>query len=335
MKKSLLKLISLIIFPLFSFGLTKSFTIKIPENVFEKNGNIYIEYSDKSSVRITDLKEDNSPQLSNDKKFIVFLRKIDLLNKPSEENLDARYPIQIIYYDIAFKSERVLAKSCYSVNQIADKYSTTTVEDEDKVLCSFTNPKISLDNKRVYFESFNGIGGSSGTTNYISLETNEIHYFAYGHLESIEKDGNLKLIIAKIEMKDGVSQGRQWKTWLYDQKGNPIKIIDSDAYGYNSPQLVTSVQLVNKFKMNERIANLLYLNKIVDISGLVVDLRKDRTGKYTITLKSNDSHSNVFATLMDKQISEGIINKYVVIRGTVTGFLSDVVINNATLIKVN
>ena len=336
MNKTLLKVLVVLLIPLLTNCIVSANYLKLVEGVFEKNGNIYISYNDNSSSRITDLKADNSPQLSCNKKFIVFLRKVvDVAIKPSEDNLDARYPILLIYYDISSKMEKILAKSCTSVMQIADKYSSTTIEDGDKVLCDFTNPIISLDNKRVYFESFSGITGNH-SIDYVDLSTLELHYFTYGHLVSIEPDGNFKIVITKVEIVNGVSQGRQWKTWLYDKHGKPIRIIEDDSYGNNPLEKVTAEEIVMYYQINEKRANKRFLNKVTDITGVVLEAKKDISGKYTLTLKSNDKYSSVFCSLSDKQKTfSSLQNKSITIRGTVTGFLSDVVVNNGIIIKVN
>ena len=72
---------------------------------------------------------------------------------------------------------------------------------------------------------------------------------------------------------------------------------------------------------------------MAEISGEVVEAKKDQTGKPTVTLKSDDSFSNVFVTLRgDKQL-EVKGGATITIRGVVTGFLSDVVINDGIVVK--
>ncbi len=97
--------------------------------------------------------------------------------------------------------------------------------------------------------------------------------------------------------------------------------------------VVSAKDIVKEFQTNESASNTKYLNKVAEISGEVLEAKKDQTGKPTVTLKSDDSFSNVFVTLRgDKQL-EVKGGATITIRGVVTGFLSDVVINDGIVVK--
>ena len=97
--------------------------------------------------------------------------------------------------------------------------------------------------------------------------------------------------------------------------------------------VVNAKDIVKEFQTNETASNTKYLNKVAEITGEVLEAKKDQTGKPTVTLKSDDSFSNVFVTLRgDKQL-EVKGGSTITIRGVVTGFLSDVVINDGIVIK--
>ena len=97
--------------------------------------------------------------------------------------------------------------------------------------------------------------------------------------------------------------------------------------------VVGAKDIVKEFQTNESASNTKYLNKVAEISGEVIEAKKDQTGKPTVTLKSDDSFSNVFVTLRgDKQL-EVKGGATITIRGVVTGFLSDVVINDGIVVK--
>jgi len=93
---------------------------------------------------------------------------------------------------------------------------------------------------------------------------------------------------------------------------------------------VTSVQIVKAFQANENTANNLYLNKALEITGQVAEVKKDQAGNTTVTLRSDDPFVFVLCTLK-KQI---VVNsgQTVKIKGICTGFLSDVVINDAYVV---
>ncbi len=95
---------------------------------------------------------------------------------------------------------------------------------------------------------------------------------------------------------------------------------------------ITAVQIVKDFTANEDSANKVYLNKAIAITGQVIDSKKNQDGKPTVTLKSDDSFSNIYCTLKDDvgQIQGG---STITVKGICTGFLSDVVIIDAIIVK--
>ena len=96
--------------------------------------------------------------------------------------------------------------------------------------------------------------------------------------------------------------------------------------------ITTSKELVKEFQNNEAASNAKYLNKAVEITGEVLEVKKDQTGNNTLLLKSDDALSNVFVTLKgsDQKIVAG---STITVKGICTGFLSDVVIIDAVFIK--
>lgn len=96
--------------------------------------------------------------------------------------------------------------------------------------------------------------------------------------------------------------------------------------------VTTSKDLVKAFQTNEANANTIYLNKAVQITGEVGEVKKDQTGKITIMIKSDDAFANVFVTLKDG-IEQPITGTTVTVKGICTGFLSDVVIIDAIIVK--
>ena len=96
--------------------------------------------------------------------------------------------------------------------------------------------------------------------------------------------------------------------------------------------VLSAVDLVKAYQNNEIAANAQYLNKAMEITGVVLDTKKDQAGNTTITLQSADPFSSVFCTLTTSgQIpANGNIVK---VKGVCNGYLSDVVINEAVLLK--
>ena len=97
--------------------------------------------------------------------------------------------------------------------------------------------------------------------------------------------------------------------------------------------VITAKDIVKEFQSNEAEANKKYLNKAVEITGEVVECKKDQEGHPTVTLKSDDAFSNVQVTLKgDKQL-EAKGGSTITIKGIVNGNLSDVIIIEAVVTK--
>jgi len=123
-----------------------------------------------------------------------------------------------------------------------------------------------------------------------------------------------------------------------------VLIIAGGIVGYfmwNKPQrnveneqgiLVTSAQLVKEFQANEAEANKKYLDKAIQVSGPITEVKSNQEGKQTITLASEDAFTGVFCTL--KTSSTGLnAGTAVTIKGICSGMLSDVRLREAVVVK--
>ena len=93
--------------------------------------------------------------------------------------------------------------------------------------------------------------------------------------------------------------------------------------------VVTASQIVKEYESNEKSANTKYLNKAIEVKGVVEKKEKDQAGNTTLTLKSGDQFANIFCTL--KSGAPAVADSVVVVKGVCTGFLSDVVLNDAVI----
>ena len=136
-----------------------------------------------------------------------------------------------------------------------------------------------------------------------------------------------KKIILGVLLIGALSLIGVWYFVFYRPTHHVRDIANEDAI------VVSAKDIVKEFQTNESTSNTKYLNKVAEITGEVVEAKKDQTGKPTVTLKSDDSFSNVFVTLRgDKQLDvKG--GATITIRGVVTGFLSDVVVNDGIVTK--
>ena len=97
--------------------------------------------------------------------------------------------------------------------------------------------------------------------------------------------------------------------------------------------LIIADDLTKQYADNETNANATYLNKVLLIKGVLLDTATNQQGKPTVTIGNPLSLSNVYITLNERPNYKLIINDSIEIKGVCTGLLSDVIINEAQVIK--
>lgn len=96
---------------------------------------------------------------------------------------------------------------------------------------------------------------------------------------------------------------------------------------------IEAVALVKAFQENETEANKNYLDKVLLISGSVSATDQTQTGERTLTLSSDDPFAGVMVTLDSTEAAAINMNDKVTVKGFCKGFLSDVVITSAVIVK--
>ncbi|MGZ3835594.1 MAG: OB-fold protein, partial [Mucilaginibacter sp.] len=61
--------------------------------------------------------------------------------------------------------------------------------------------------------------------------------------------------------------------------------------------VITAALIVKDYEANEKTANASFLNKAVELKGVILKKAKDQAGNTTVTLKSGDPFANIFCTL--------------------------------------
>ena len=95
--------------------------------------------------------------------------------------------------------------------------------------------------------------------------------------------------------------------------------------------VITSDSLVAKYQADEKLANSLYLNKAVVVTGILLSIDKNQEGKTTLVIGRSDSFSNVSVTLTNNAPISQKVGTPITIKGLCTGALSDVVITDAAV----
>jgi len=94
---------------------------------------------------------------------------------------------------------------------------------------------------------------------------------------------------------------------------------------------ITSDSLVAKYQADEKLANSLYLNKAVVVTGVILSIDKNQEGKTTLVIGRSDSFSNVSVTMSSDASIAQKVGESITIKGLCTGALSDVVITDGVV----
>lgn len=92
--------------------------------------------------------------------------------------------------------------------------------------------------------------------------------------------------------------------------------------------VITADSLVAKYQADEKLANSLYLNKAVVVTGNLLSIDKNQEGKTTLVIGRSDSFSNVSITMSSNLPIAQKVGESITIKGLCTGALSDVVITD-------
>ena len=95
--------------------------------------------------------------------------------------------------------------------------------------------------------------------------------------------------------------------------------------------VITSDSLVAKYQADEKLANSLYLNKAVVVTGVLLSIDKNQEGKTTLVIGRSESFSNVSVTMTSNTPITQKVGESITIKGLCTGALSDVVITDGVV----
>jgi hypothetical protein len=115
-------------------------------------------------------------------------------------------------------------------------------------------------------------------------------------------------------------------------------------YLYNKPSRnvarekaipVTATELYQKFTANEVQANQAYLNKVLQVSGKVLEVKNNQHAGQIVILNTGDPMFGVACRLDQKQMQSKPVKpgEQIIVKGVCTGYLSDVVLTNSFLMN--
>lgn len=98
---------------------------------------------------------------------------------------------------------------------------------------------------------------------------------------------------------------------------------------------VTATELYQKFTSNELQANQVYLNKVLQVSGQVLEVKHTQNAGKVVVLNTGDPLFGVACSLDNAQILESAVKpgEKIIVKGVCTGYLSDVVLTHVYLMN--
>ena len=97
---------------------------------------------------------------------------------------------------------------------------------------------------------------------------------------------------------------------------------------------ITAADLQKAFESDEAAANSRYVRKILDVSGIIESVRQVEDKSTNVALKTGSDFGAVICTFQpDSDVSGLSEGNSIVIRGECSGYLTDVLLNNCTLIE--
>jgi hypothetical protein len=95
--------------------------------------------------------------------------------------------------------------------------------------------------------------------------------------------------------------------------------------------VIVADSLSAQFQANEKEANSKYLNKAIEVTGIIVSIDKNQEGKIIVIIGRADSFSNVSVTLISTTPLTQKVGETITIKGVCTGALSDVIITEGVV----
>ena len=93
---------------------------------------------------------------------------------------------------------------------------------------------------------------------------------------------------------------------------------------------VSATKIFADYQMDEQAANKIYLDKALEVQGVISEVKTNQEGKPVVVLKSSDPFFGVVCTLKENKASVKS-GEQVVVKGFCSGFSSDVVLRDCII----
>ena len=101
-----------------------------------------------------------------------------------------------------------------------------------------------------------------------------------------------------------------------------------------SDYVLNAADLQKSFEENESSAEEMYVNKIVEVTGEIVNISHGENGSLLVSLKTGSDLSSVICSFAESSaIGNFAAGDKITVRGECSGYLMDVLLNNCVTIK--
>lgn len=115
--------------------------------------------------------------------------------------------------------------------------------------------------------------------------------------------------------------------YLFSMKHSDITKVKADF-------IITATQLQKEFEYDETKASVKYINKILEVTGIISSVTPEENNRVNISLMTENTLSSVICTCPGIADTSGLKQgDQITIRGECSGFLLDVLMNNCAVIK--
>ncbi|MCU0462130.1 MAG: OB-fold putative lipoprotein [Bacteroidales bacterium] len=115
--------------------------------------------------------------------------------------------------------------------------------------------------------------------------------------------------------------------YLYNKQHKDLQKVKPDY-------VITASELQKEFESDESGSTAKYVNRIIEVSGIIGSVKRGEQNIVSVTLKTESDFSVVICTFPPATDPEKLVTgKNVTIRGECSGFLMDVLLNNCAVVK--
>ncbi len=98
--------------------------------------------------------------------------------------------------------------------------------------------------------------------------------------------------------------------------------------------VITAVELQQAFENDETLASAKYVNRIIEVNGLIESISIGEENALSVTLQTNSDLSSIICTIPGAASNANLsTGNPIIVRGECSGYLMDVLLNNCVIIK--